>query len=30
MAVFYEIDIVAHKRSPDFFFIWNVNMAAEL
>lgn len=29
MAVFYEIDIVAHKRSPDFF-IWNVNMAAEL
>lgn len=20
MAVFYEIDIVAHKRSPDFFY----------
>lgn len=21
MAVFYEIDIVAHKRSPDFFYM---------
>lgn len=26
---FYEIDIVAHNRSPDFF-LWNVNTAAEL
>lgn len=29
MAVFYEIDIVAHNRSPDSF-LWNVNTAAEL